>query len=426
MGALSDPLNSQEGRPVNLLQRVQDILLKPAATWPVIDREPATVAGLYTNYLMILAAIPAVCGFIGLSIIGVGAMGVNFRVPFFSGLVNMVVGYVLSLVAVYVLALIVDALAPTFKGRKDPISALKLVVFASTAGMLGGLFNLIPMLGILGLLAAIYSIYLIYTGIPVLMKCPPDKALGYTAVVIVCGIVMGVVISALAALTLPSPGFGGMGGVGKTGGDVSITLPGSDVKIDTAGMEAMARKMEEAGKQMEAAQKSGDTAAAGKAMGDILGAMGAAGGAPLPAAELKALLPEAIGDLKRESIESQGGQAMGIAGSSAKASYVNGDKRVALTITDLGGIAGIAAVAGWANVTSDRETAEKVEKTYKQGQRTIKEEAYKDGSSSELTVLLANGVMVEADAQRVDAATLKGIVDGVGLDKLESMKRAGR
>ena len=410
---------------MNLLQRIQDILLKPAATWPVIDREPATVGGLYTNYLMILAAIPAICGFIGLSIIGIGAMGVNIRVPFFSGLVNMVVGYVLSLVAVFVLALIVDALAPTFKGRKDSISALKLVVFASTAGMLGGLFNLIPMLGILGLLAAIYSIYLIYLGLPVLMKCPPDKALGYTAVVIVCGIVMGIVISALAALTLPSPGFGGMGGLGgKTGGDVSITVPGSDVKIDTAAMEALAKKMEEAGKQMEAAQKSGDTAAAGKAMGDILGAMSGAGGAPLPAADLKALLPEAIGDLKRESIESQGGQAMGIAGSSAKASYVAGEKRVELTITDLGGMAGMAAIAGWANVTSDRETPDKIEKTYKQGQRTIKEEARKDGSSSELTVLLANGVMVEADAQRVDAATLKGIVDGVGLDKLEAMKRA--
>ena len=410
---------------MNLLQRIQDILLKPKDTWPVIDRESASVAGLYTNYLMILAAIPAICGFIGLSIIGIGAMGVNIRVPFFSGLVNMVVGYVLSLVAVFVLALIVDALAPTFKGRKDSISALKLVVFASTAGMLGGLFNLIPMLGILGLLAAIYSIYLIYLGLPVLMKCPPDKALGYTAVVIVCGIVMGIVISALAALTLPSPGFGGMGGLGgKTGGDVSITVPGSDVKIDTAAMEAMAKKMEEAGKQMEAAQKSGDTAAAGKAMGDILGAMSGAGGAPLPAADLKALLPEAIGDLKRESIESQGGQAMGIAGSSAKASYVAGEKRVELTITDLGGMAGMAAIAGWANVTSDRETPDKIEKTYKQGQRTIKEEARKDGSSSELTVLLANGVMVEADAQRVDAATLKGIVDGVGLDKLEAMKRA--
>lgn len=414
---------------MNLVQRIQDILLKPRLTWPVIEREPATTGSLYTEYLLILAAIPAICSFIGLSIIGVGMMGVSVRVPFFAGLANMVVGYVLSLVAVFVLSLIVDALAPTFQGRKNPIQALKLVVFASTAGMLGGVFNLVPVLGVLGLLAALYSIYLIYLGLPVLMKCPQDKAVAYTAVVIVCGIVMGIVISALAALTLPSGGFGGLAGGGAgspSGGDVTISVPGADVKIDTAKMEAMAKKMEEAGKRMEEAQKSGDSAAAGKAMGDILGAMGSAGGTPLPAAELKALLPEAFGDLKRETIESQGGQAMGLAGSSASATYAAGERRVELKITDLGGMAGMAAIAGWANVTADKETPERIEKTYKDGKRTIKEEARKDGSASDMTVLLANGVVVEASGSGVDLPALKGIVQGVGLDRLETMQRPAK
>lgn len=409
---------------MNLVQRIQDILLRPKATWPVIEREPATASGLYTDYLLILAAIPAIAGFVGLSIVGVGAFGVSFRVPFFAGLINMVVSYVLSLVAVFVLSLIVDALAPTFKGEKSQINALKLVVFAATAGLVGGIFSIIPALGILGLLAALYSVYLIYVGLPVLMKCPADKAVGYTAVTILCGIVMGVVISALAALTLPSHGY--RGGMAGAPGGVTISLPGSDVKIDTAKMDAMAKKMDDAGKQMEAAQKSGDSAAVGKAMGDMMGALGGAGGAPIPAADLKALLPESLGDLKRETIESQGGQAMGLAGSSAKATYVQGDKRIALSITDLGGIAGVAALAGWANVTADRETPDRTEKTYKQGQRTVKEESRKDGSSGEMTVLLSNGVMVEAEGQRVDMATLKGVVDGVGLDKVEAIKRPAK
>lgn len=405
---------------MNLIQRVQDILLKPKETWPVIDTEAATPSSLYTEYLLILAAIPAIAGFIGLSIVGVGGFGVHVRMPFVSGLVNMVVGYVLSLVAVYALSLIVNALAPTFKGQKNPISALKLVVYGSTAGMLGGIFNLLPALGVLGIVAALYSVYLVYLGLPVLMKCPQDKAVGYTAVVIVCGVLMGIVLGALTAL-LPGRGYGGL--ASRSGGDVTISLPGSDVKIDTAKMDALAKKMEEAGKQMEAAQKSGDSAAAGKAMGDILGAVSGAGGAPIPAADLKALLPESLGELKRETIESQGGQAMGLAGSSAKATYVRGDKHVALSITDLGGIAGVAALAGWANVSADRETPDKVEKTYKQGQRTVKEEARKDGSSGEVTVLLANGVMVEAQGQGIDLPGLKAVVDGIGLDKLEAMKR---
>ena len=413
---------------MNLVQRIQDILLRPKTTWPEIDREAATPAGLYTNYLMILAAIPAIASFIGLSIVGVGVLGASFRVPFFSGLVNMVVGYVLSLVMVFVLSLIVDALAPTFKGQKNSLSALKLVVFAATAGMLGGIFSLLPALSVLGLLAALYTIYLIYLGLPVLMKCPEDKAVGYTATVVVCGIVLGLVVGALSALTLPGGGMAGMGGMvggGNKGGDVTISVPGTDIKVDTAAIEAMGKKMEEAGKKMEQAQKSGDSAAAGQAMSEIMGALGGGAGAPLPAAELKALLPESLGGLARTEIESSGGQVAGLAGSSAKARYAAGDKQLELSITDLGGLGAIAA-SGMIGVESDRETADKTERTYKQGKRTLKEEAQKDGSRSEFTVMLANGVMVEATGQQMDLGTVKGLVNGLGLDQLEAKQRPAK
>ena len=131
---------------MDLVQRVKSILLQPKDTWVTIEAEPADMAGLYTRYFMLLAAIPAVCGFIGMSIIGMGAFGVSIRVPFLSGLASMVVSYVLSLVGVFVLALIVNALAPTFGGQKDQIQALKLAVYASTAALVGGIFSLLPAL----------------------------------------------------------------------------------------------------------------------------------------------------------------------------------------------------------------------------------------------------------------------------------------
>lgn len=190
---------------MNLVERVQAILLKPKATWPEIDAEPADAASLYKNYVMILALIPALASFIGLSLIGVGAFGVSFRVPLASGLANMIVGYVLSLVMVFVLALIIDAMAPTFEGSRSQIGALKLSAYASTAAFVGGVFSLLPSLSVLGALAALYGIYLLYTGLPVLMKCPPDKAIAYTAVVVVCAIVGGVVIAWALALLTPSP-----------------------------------------------------------------------------------------------------------------------------------------------------------------------------------------------------------------------------
>lgn len=407
-----------------LIQRVQDILLKPKATWPAIAQEPASVASVYNSYVIYLAAIPAIATFIGLSLVGVGGLGFGFRIPIVTGLVNMVVSFVLSLVMVFVLTLIVDALAPTFGGTKNQIAALKVVAYGATASFIGGIFSVLPALSILGLLAGLYSIYLIYTGLPVLMRCPPEKAGGYTAVVIVCGIVLGILIAVVMGAFMPTAGI--VGAAGRTGSpDVTISTPGGEVKIDTGKLEAMAKKMEEAGKRMEEAQKSGDSAAAGKAMGEMLGAMGGAA-VPIPAQELKALLPEAIGDLKRESFEAQGGQAMGIAGSSAKGSYVAGDRRVNLSITDAGGLAGMAALAGWANMTVDRETDTQVEKVYKQGSRTVREEYRKDGSHGEVTVILANGVIVEAEGDKVDLAGLKKIVEGVNLAKLESMQRPAK
>jgi hypothetical protein len=411
---------------MNLVQRVKDILINPKATWPLIDQEPADVKSLYTNYIVILAAIPAVASFIGLSLFGIGAFGVSYRVPVMSGLTRMIVGYVLSLGIVFVLALVVDALAPTFGGTKNQVNALKLVAYGGTAGFVGGVFGLLPALSILGLVAAIYSIYLIYTGLPVVMKCPPEKSGAYTAAIIGCGIVAGIVVAVVSAALIPSRGMFGAMGSASGEGDLTISTPGGKVSIDGGKMEALAKNMEAAGKRMESAQQSGDPAAAGKAMSDMMGALSGAGGAVIPSQELKALLPATLAGMPRQSFEARSGQAMGIGGSTARASYGAGDKRVELTVTDMGGIGAFAMVAGFAQMTGDSETDSTVEKTYKQDARTVHEEFHKDGSQGDVTVFLGNGVMVEASGRRMDMAALRKVLDEADLGKIESLKRPGK
>ncbi len=192
---------------MNLVQRIQDILVKPKETWPAIAQEQADTASIYTNYLIYLAAIPAVAGFIGMSLVGAGFFGVSMRVPLLSGLVNMVVTYVVSLAMVFVLALVVDALAPTFGGTKNQLNAFKLMAYGSTAGFLGGIFSLIPTLAVLGMVASLYSIYLIYTGLPELMKCPQEKTVAYTVTILVCGVVAAVIVGAISNAMMPARGF---------------------------------------------------------------------------------------------------------------------------------------------------------------------------------------------------------------------------
>ena len=190
---------------MNLVDRVKKLMLEPKSEWQVIDGETQTVQGLYTGYVMILAAIPAVCGFIGASIIGASFMGMSYRVPISAGVTSLVLHYVLTLAGVYVLALIIDALAPSFGSQKNFMQAIKVAAFAPTAAWIGGVFSLIPLLGIIGLLFALYTLYQLFIGLPLLMKTPGDKAVVYFVVVLIVTLIVGVVIGAVAALAVPSP-----------------------------------------------------------------------------------------------------------------------------------------------------------------------------------------------------------------------------
>lgn len=186
-----------------LIERVKGIVLSPKTEWEKIAAETTDVKSLYVGYAMILAAIPAICGFIGSTVIGVSLPIVGtMRTGVGAALVQLVLGYVLGLAVIYVVSLIVTALAPTFDGQKNPVQALKLVVYSSTPVWLAGVFSLVPLLGVLGIIAGLYGLYLLYIGLTPLMKNPQDKSIGYTALIIVCyivlAIIMGVIIAAVA------------------------------------------------------------------------------------------------------------------------------------------------------------------------------------------------------------------------------------
>ena len=178
---------------MNLVERVKRILLSPQSEWEVIDTEQTTTSALYTGYIAPLAAIGPIAQIIGFSVFGF----MGYRIPIGRALASAIATYVLTLAGTYVLAMIIDALAPTFGGRPDRIQALKVTAYSWTAAWVAGIFALIPALSILGLLG-LYSLYLLYLGLPTLMKAPKDRALGYTLVVILSAIVLFVAIGAIA------------------------------------------------------------------------------------------------------------------------------------------------------------------------------------------------------------------------------------
>lgn len=223
-----------------LTDRVKAILATPKTEWPLLAAEPASVGSLYTGYIMILAAIPAIATFVRSSLIGYGLLGVTVRVPIMSGLAHAVANYVVSLLVVYVVALAIDALAPTFGGEKNQVQALKATAYAWTASWVAGVGIIVPWLGWLIMLAGVvYAIYLLYLGLPATMKCPTERAGAYTAVSMILAIVLSWVVALVIAAIIGStaPGYTAFDG-GRITPYTGAVMGGSGVPGDAAALAA--------------------------------------------------------------------------------------------------------------------------------------------------------------------------------------------
>jgi hypothetical protein len=187
---------------MNLVLRAKNVMFSPASEWEVIKQESITVGELFLKYAVILAAIPAIAGFIGYSLFGISLGYISYHVPVGAGILWAVLTYVLSLVGVYIIAFIIDALAPSFGSAKDMTASLKVVVFAYTPSWVVGILYVIPSLSILVALAGIYALVLMYMGLQRVKNVPKDKMVGYFVVILIVAIVVyiiiGVIVSGIA------------------------------------------------------------------------------------------------------------------------------------------------------------------------------------------------------------------------------------
>jgi hypothetical protein len=410
-----------------LIARVKNILLTPKTEWPVIAAEPETVQGLYTNYIVILAALPPVFGFIKGSILGYSFFGVTSRTGFGAGITAMILHYVLSLALLFVMALVIDALAGTFAAQKNQVQALKTAAYAATASWIAGIGVILGIgLGsLIGLAGLVYTIYLLYLGLTQTMKCPADKAAGYAAVSIIIAFVLGWIMMLVVASVV---GTGMMGAGSFHVGDRSSSVT-VDPNSTLGALAVMGAKAEQASKKMEAAQKSGDANAQAQAAGAMLGAVLGGGDTveALAPDALKPFLPDTLGGMPRTSFEVARNAPIGIQVANAKATYRNpqGGPELRLEITDTGGAKGFMALAGFAGIEEDKQSDHGYEKTYHDSGRMIHEQ-WDNGGSGEFTIVLGDRFVVAVHGSGVaNIDALKGAVAGVNLAGLEALKSAG-
>ena len=415
---------------MSIVDRVKNICLTPDTGWPVIAVEPATAGDLITGYVAPLAAIGAIAGFVGGSVIGRNLGFIFYRVPFVAGLSTALLTFVMSIVGIFVLSLVINALAPTFGGQKDSTQALKVAAYSYTPGLVAAVLNVLPLLSVLAIIGALYGIYLMYLGLPRLMKSPAEKAAGYTVVVVVCAIVLSVVIGAITAsvVGLGIMGSGGLGSTigrssGSSGGEVEFNKDSALGKLQELG-----KKMEESNKKIEAAGKSGDpnaqAAAALEGLGTLLG--GGKHVDPIGIDQLKPFVPDTFAGLPKKTSKAEKTGIAALMISKAEATYGDGaDKRVTLEISDTGGASGLVGLASWASLQQESDDDNGSERTLKVDGRLVHEKSSKRGGTNELALVLGERFVVTASGEGVDLKDLRAAVTSLDLRKLESMKDVG-
>ncbi len=385
-----------------LIDRVKNILLQPSRTWDEIAAEPSSVRSIYMGYVLPLAAIGPVASAIGLSVFGMNLLFMTYRTPIQWAISGAIVQYILSLVMVYVLGLVINALAPSFGGQQNPLQAFKLAAYSATASWVAAVFGILPMLGILGLLG-LYSLYLLYIGLPKLMKSPPEKSLGYTIVIvivmIVCGVLIGVITSPIYRLGAGNPLAPGLG---------AVSAPGAVATVNVPGMGSMdVNKMKAATEQMAAQASAMQNGQTNVKLAD-------------PQA-LLALMPATYMGAPRTDTSTSSDAVGGVAASNAEATYAVNGGTIRLKISDMGSMAGLGAMAAAMNVNHTEQTADGYKKIVSQNGHMETEDYNNTTKSGSYTLMAGTRVAIEANGDGVDMAAIKGLVASVNAGQAQAL-----
>jgi hypothetical protein len=182
---------------MDLVTRAKNIMIQPAQEWRVIAGESTDISSLIRDYAAPLSGIAAICQWLGLSVL-FGVLGVGFV----RTAVSAVVSWALGLLGLWVAAIAIEHLAPSFGSRGSTVQALKLVVYASTPVWLVGILTLVPLLGVLFIVAVIYAVYLFYLGLPSVLETPADRVVPYMLTSAVVVFIANFVVRAVTRLVI--------------------------------------------------------------------------------------------------------------------------------------------------------------------------------------------------------------------------------
>jgi hypothetical protein len=437
--------------PQGLLARVKNILLTPKTEWPVIAAEAKTSMQIYGGYVAPLALISVIAMFISLVVVGrhlpfVGTV----RSSLGMGLGEALLSFVMTFVVLFVLTLIINALAPTFAGQKDSLRALKVAAYSMTAWWAASVLVIVPIVGtIAAIVGGCYALYLLYLGLPLLMRSPEEKALGYTVVVVLCSaVVWWVLMILVAGGIMGALGTGSLAGMSsssslsdKQGTDAAANvlsgMLGGKSDADKQRMQVAMQQLQQMGAQADQAEKTAratgadpgaaaaskvDTAAALAAVGTMMS--GGKDVKPVDFHALKDMLPTSIAGLNRTAASGQSGEALGMKGSSATGNYSDGSgAQITVDITDLGSMSGLAGLASKFDPNMEKETDTSYERTTRVDGQLVHQRYDRQSKSGSFDVVIDNRFAVSVQGSNVPPETLAAAIKAIDAGKLVALAK---
>ncbi len=182
------------------LDRLKKMFTSPDDYWDEVLDEPGDLQSLMVPQMLILAAIPAVATFLGMTV------RLAFILPamgFLAAIISATLTFGLNLAIWLALGVIINQLADPFNARKDQGLSFKLAAGAVIPVWLGGALWLLPLVGhVLGpagnLTGLLYGAFLLHRGLPRVNGTPSDKALVYTVSAVAILFVLFLVLSWMA------------------------------------------------------------------------------------------------------------------------------------------------------------------------------------------------------------------------------------
>ena len=193
-----------------ILSHFWGLIVHPDEEWNLIREQPPGILRLYLGQIIWLAALPAICTYIGTTQTGWSLPGSDHvvRLTENSAAAMAAMSWLAMLVGIAVMGGFVQWMGQTFGSR--PTLEQSIAFSCYTAGPLfligvSGLYPSIWLAIVAGTVGASASAWLLYTGLPTFMKIPKEQGFIYASSVLCIGLVV------LVSIMITTVIFWGMG-----------------------------------------------------------------------------------------------------------------------------------------------------------------------------------------------------------------------